>query len=150
VSFSEKDLNSFFRYALSLTHNDEWAYDLVSHGVEKVLSRPFVLNKKAYAKTCMRNKFFDEYKRDKRLVEYTEELESLEYLEETHINKDLVSKLLGELDPHERELLYLWAVEDYTILEISKLKGMPKGTVNSQIFRIKKRLKNLKGELSCE
>jgi RNA polymerase sigma factor (sigma-70 family) len=150
LSFSEKDLNSFFRYALSLTHNDELAYDLVSHGVEKVLSRPFVLNKKAYAKTCIRNKFFDEYKRSKKIVEYSEEEEGLEYLEESHINKDLVAKLLDELDSQERELLYLWAVEDYTILEISKLKKMPKGTVNSQIFRIKKRLRSLKGELSSE
>lgn len=150
MSFSEKDLNSFFRYALSLTHNEELAYDLVSHGVEKVLSRPFVLKKRAYAKTCIRNKFFDEYKRDKREVEYSEEEEGLEYLEETHINKDLVSQLLNKLGAEERELLYLWAVEDYTILEISKLKGVPKGTVNSQIFRIKKRLKSLKGELNCE
>ncbi len=149
MSFSEKDLNSFFRYALSLTHNDESAYDLVSHGVEKVLARPFVLNKKAYAKTCMRNKFFDEYKRQKEMVEYIDDT-GLAYLEETHINKDLVANLLSKLNPDERELLYLWAVEDYTIVEISKLKGMPKGTVNSQIFRIKKRLKNLKGELSHE
>jgi RNA polymerase sigma-70 factor, ECF subfamily len=150
LSFNRQDLDSFYRYALSLTRKEEWAYDLVSHGVEKVLSRPFVLNKKAYAKRCIRNKFFDEYQRKEEAVAFIDEEVSLDDLEKTAINKDLIQKVLKVLNPEERELLYLWAMEDYSLSEIASLTKTPRGTLSSRLARLKKKLKSTNWEETHE
>ena len=45
------------------------------------------------------------------------------------------------MQPEERELLFLWAVEEYTIEEIAHMKQVPKGTLQSKLHRLKKRIK---------
>ena len=48
--------------------------------------------------------------------------------------------ILRRLSPHERELLYLNCVEDFTAAEIGSLTGQPRGTVLSQLARAKQKL----------
>ena len=57
--FDRDKLNQLYRYGFALTANNELAYDLVHDAIEKLISRTFVLNKMAYAKTTMRNNFYD-------------------------------------------------------------------------------------------
>ncbi len=120
--------------------------DLVSHGVEKVMGRPFVLNKVAYAKKCIRNKFFDERNRKEDLVSDLQINSQLSDLEDVMIKKSEVKDILSRLGPEERELLYLWAVEDYTLKEIADETGQPKGTLTSRLFRLKNKLREKNNE----
>ena len=45
------------------------------------------------------------------------------------------------MDVDERELLYLFAIEGYTVQEIADDLGMKKGTLLSKIHRLKARLR---------
>ena len=63
----------------------------------------------------------------------------LDTLEATMIDQNLVERLWVDLKPLERELLYLWAVEGYTIDEISRLTETSRGTLLSRIHRIRKK-----------
>ena len=149
MTFTKENLNSLYRYALSLTHKEEWAYDLVSDAVEKVWVRPLVLNKMAYAKKVIRHRFFDDKKKadfHNESIEEVIELESFENLESMTIQKNEVEKTLRILKPEERELLYLWAVEDYTLQEISSLTGTPRGTLTSRLSRLKAKIKEAEHE----
>ena len=44
------------------------------------------------------------------------------------------------LDPFERELLYYWAVEEMTAQEIAGQIDVPRGTVLSRIYRVRKKI----------
>lgn len=154
MSFTKEKINILYRHALSLTHNHERAQDLTSQAIEKVLGRAFVLNKMAYAKTCIRNKFYDNYKEQKRYTDINDEqLESnnsFSYLEELVINSEELEGLLAILSPPERELLYMWAVEEHTLQEISDITKTPRGTLTSRLSRLKTKLKNKRKELDSE
>jgi RNA polymerase sigma-70 factor (ECF subfamily) len=56
------------------------------------------------------------------------------------IQAEEVADLLARLHDVERELLYLWAVEEYTIDEISELTGAPRGTLLSRLHRLRGKL----------
>jgi RNA polymerase sigma-70 factor (ECF subfamily) len=115
--------------------------------MEKVLRRPFVLNKKAYAKTSIRNKFFDEFKRKEVLHEDLPEENSFDFLEDQTVSRDQLVKLLDTLQPAERELLYMWAVEGKTLDDIAKHTNSPRGTWTSRLSRLKKKLASIKGAM---
>lgn len=61
-------------------------------------------------------------------------------LEEIYIQQDQIKHLLNELDDEERELMFLWAVEEYSVQEVANMQGKPKGTLLSKIHRLKQRL----------
>ena len=49
---------------------------------------------------------------------------------------------LNMLTPHEREILFLWAVEGFTVQDIANDLGIPKGTILSRLHRLKIKVKN--------
>jgi RNA polymerase sigma-70 factor (ECF subfamily) len=65
-------------------------------------------------------------------------------LESVTINQNVLVTLWVDFAPEERELLYLWAVEEYTMKEISELTGIPRGTLLSRIHRIRKKVASKK------
>jgi RNA polymerase sigma-70 factor (ECF subfamily) len=142
----KEQLNSLFRYAISLTNNEEFAYDLLSHSLEKMLLRPLIINKMAYLKKSIRNKFYDEFKKKSEQNINIEEQSSLTDLEQLVIDKDLVQKILNQLHPLERELLYLWALEGYSLSEIGKLQEISRGTLTSRLYRLKKKIQHFEKE----
>jgi RNA polymerase sigma-70 factor (ECF subfamily) len=58
------------------------------------------------------------------------------------INQQQVQHLITVLNSEENEMLYLWAVEEYTVDEIAKIYQKPKGTVLSRLHRLKKRIRD--------
>ena len=137
---TDPELNSLYRYAFSLTQDDDWAHDLVSFAIEKILLRPWVRKKHAYVRRTIRNKFYDEYKRSLRLEPIGDVELGLDSLEDIYIRKNELEVLLRSVDPRERELLYLWAVEEYSLEEIANLWDVPKGTLCSKIYRLRRKL----------
>jgi len=145
MSFSKENINELYRYSLSLTHNHHAAQDLVSESIEKILSRAFVINKIAYAKRCIRNKFYDNYRLQSKFMDIeVEEAASEDELEKLTLDKKYLEYLLKDLSPQERELLYLWAVEEHSLQQIANFTKTPKGTLTSRIFRIREKIKKTK------
>ena len=147
----KKDLNRLYRYAWSLAKDDTHAFDLVQSNIEKVLRRNTIKidNTVNYIMSGIRNEFIDHSRRNRKfetlsidedssaqIYEVTPDLESI------LIDEQDVEWILERLNPLESELLYLWAVEEYTIDEIAVMQNIPRGTLLSRISRLKKRLKS--------
>lgn len=64
-------------------------------------------------------------------------------LEEITIERYEVEYLLGKVSGSEKEFLYLWAVEGYTIEEISEIQEVPKNTLLSRLHRLRKKMNSL-------
>lgn len=141
-------LNRLYRYALNLTGSRDDAYDLVHTVSERWLRRgePAPLAPMAYLLRAVRNQFIDDYRGHQRLrwepltdevIDLTADLASLE---DIMIAQDCVHRLWATLSLPERELLYLWAVEGYTLNELATLTDTPRGTLLARLHRLKKRL----------
>ncbi|MGB1311229.1 MAG: RNA polymerase sigma factor [Leucothrix sp.] len=144
-------LNELYRFAISLTNNDDQAYDLLQACIEKYLraDRSDIEIPIAYLKRMIRNEFIDQTRRrrfhhdvDAEVVDkiFDESALKAMTLEDVFVQQAEVAALLGTMQPEERELLYLWAVEEYTIDEIAKIKQVPRGTLLSKLHRLKKRV----------
>jgi len=156
--FNKEELNQLYRYALSLSAHEQTAYDLVQSGVERYLKKisamPEPLDKPlAYIKSIIRNCYFD-LERHRKVVsmvsidadddsgvdDYIGLVDS-DPMEDVLINQQEVQQLLGSLNTQENELLYLWAVEEHTVEEISQIYAKPRGTMLSKLHRLKKRIR---------
>jgi len=146
--FAEADLSRYFRYAVSLTENEDDAFDLLQQSVEKYLRSDLSDVKKptSYFYRIVRNQFIDNYRqKNSRVMEEYDDFNTVvemnpRTLEDIYIDQDEITILLEKLNPPDRELLYFWAVEEYTIDEISKLLNTPRGTLVSRIHRLRKKL----------
>jgi len=153
--FDKDELNKFYRYAISLTQDGDLAYDLLQSALERYLKKvsKAVENPNAYLKTIIRNLFIDHERRKKVVpmisMDNEEILNSDNYVEPTDdrsmddvlITRQEALQLTKLLTPEENELLYLWAVEEYSTAEISVISQQPKGTILSKLHRLKKRVR---------
>jgi len=150
--FNKDELNKLYHYALSLASQEDVAYDLLQGALERYLQKtPQSIDKPlAYIKTIIRNLFFD-LERRKKVVPMisieSDEVSHIEPVDDTSlddllINQQMVQQLTESLSSEENELLYLWAVEDYTAAEIAEIFQQPRGTVLSKLHRLKTRIRN--------
>jgi RNA polymerase sigma-70 factor (ECF subfamily) len=147
----KQDLNRLYRYAWSLAKDDTLAFDLVQSTIEKVLRRNTIKidNPVNYIMSGIRNEFIDHTRRSRKFETlsideslFTQSYEVTPDLESILIDEQDVEWIIDRLNPLESELLYLWAVEEYTIDEIAAMQDTPRGTLLSRISRLKKRLKS--------
>lgn len=146
-------LNQLYRFAIALTRDEDQAYDLLQSSAEKYLkSAPGDIEQPVpYLKRSIRNEFIDQQRKQQKVcslsaldpdndrLEVEQETPSLESL---YIQERDVEILIGLLSAEESELLYLWAVEEYTIAEIAELQSVSRGTLLSRMHRLKKRIKH--------
>jgi len=146
----KNELNQLYRYACSLTKDADNSYDLLQASIEKMLGKDYqkIENKTAYLMRSIRNRYIDQKRRENKfpLDSIEDEAQIFEVdeqigLEELVIESEKVAELITYLSPMESELLYLWAVEEYTIDEIARLQNIPRGTLLSRLSRMKKRVK---------
>ncbi|WP_231109569.1 RNA polymerase sigma factor, partial [Vibrio nigripulchritudo] len=143
-------LNQLYRYALSLCHDESQAHDLVQYSCEKVLTAKVEPTQiKPYMMKVIRHAFIDQYRRkqfelvkdDSEILETIEkESDVLKSLEDIAIDEQHVDWILSRVTPHEREQLYLWAVEGMSVQEIAEMTDTPKGTLLSRLNRLRKRI----------
>ncbi|MDO6765589.1 RNA polymerase sigma factor [Agarivorans sp. 1_MG-2023] len=147
--FSDELLNQLYRYALSLCNNDQQAYDLLQSCCEKVLQQARLPEPlKPYMMRVIRNQFIDQYRRRKLELVADEALQAELVKPEDHwqdmeslvIDQQHVALLIQKLSADDAELLYLWAVEGFSMQEISNASGIARGTLLSRVSRLKKRL----------
>jgi RNA polymerase sigma-70 factor (ECF subfamily) len=142
-------LQRLFRYGFSLTHDEDTAYDLLQDALEISL-RKAPDNADAalhYVRSIMRNRFIDQYRRDHRhpTVSFDDnDKQALiidpRVLENIVIAEHEVETIMAMLEPLERELLFLWAVEGCTAQEIAERTDSPRGTVLSRIHRLRQKI----------
>ena len=145
-------LNQLYRYAVSLSNNEDQAYDLLQSCVEKYLraDRSDIRKPVAYMMRLIRNEFIDQTRRRRFVCDTDDETLNRMHdeasvdamsMEDIYIQQCEVDALLGTMQPEERELLFLWAVEEYTIDEIAQLKQVPRGTLLSRLHRLRQRIR---------
>ncbi len=153
MALDRDTLDRLFRYSYSLTGDEDAAYDLLQKSVERYLKasrKREVESATAYVRQIIRNTFIDEHRRQQRFPEMS--------LEEAHDegilemgtrsleNQMVAAQDVGSLwktflDPAEREVLYLWAVEGFSTSEIAAQSGVSRNTILSRIHRLRKRLR---------
>lgn len=144
---TEDNLQQLFRYAYTISCNEQDAYDLLQSAIEKYLSLTRTVdNKIAYLKRIIKNKHIDNIRHDTKLnfASYDDTVvcldENINELESLIINEDMAEKILSSLNPDDREIIFYWAYEGYTAQQISDILELPRGTILSKLHRIKARL----------
>lgn len=150
--FSREEYDHAFRYSLSLAQNEDNAFDLLQTSFEKLLKKLVsgeeIPNLRGYLYRIIRNQFIDNVRHKKRWKweEFPDEgnvaMLHPSQMEDLFLNRSEVEHLLKEVSPVERELLYLSAVEEYSVQEIADLTQTPKGTLLSRLHRLKLRIRN--------
>jgi RNA polymerase sigma-70 factor (ECF subfamily) len=117
---------------------------------EKLLKRGVddLESPKRYFFRIIKNEFLDRYRKRKKLsfTEYHDDSNIVQLngsqLEDLIIDRDQVDRIMEDIKPEERELLYLSVVEGFSVTEISEISGTPRGTLLSKLHRLKLKLKN--------
>ena len=153
-------LNRLYRYACTLTGDRDDGYDLVQKAVESYLrTADTVQSAEFYLMRSIRNAWYDQVRKTRLQLIVNEQLRSEQSLQQDNVPPSLfdlliqeqdVERLMQWLSVEERDLLYLWAVEEYTFQEISELHNIPKGTLLSQMHRLKKRISKKLDTLKSE
>jgi len=148
--YSNEQLQQLFRYGCALTTDEQQAQDLLQDAIESCLRQP--PNKQAalmsYTRTIMRNRFIDGARHQQRFPQDTIDDEQItldmdvRMLEDIVIDENELDSLWTLLEPLEREILFLWAVEEYSTAEIAIQLDMPRGTILSRLHRLRKRLQD--------
>ncbi|KAK3608805.1 hypothetical protein CHS0354_006846 [Potamilus streckersoni] len=147
----KEDFKKMYNYSLSLTKNEDSAYDLLQTSLEKFYNKngDELEYPTSYLYRIIKNQFIDEQRRKVRWkyddiddVKYSNVLASSENVLQDLVTNEETELMLSYLKPEERELLYLWAVEGYTVQAISEQVNSPKGTILSRLHRIKKKIKD--------
>jgi len=149
--FNKAELDNFYRYCIALTGGDEdAAFDLLQDSLEKLVRKQpgqRVLNLKYYFLKMIRNQFVDDCRKNGSILweELNEDnvLVSLEWksLEDLVVDRQQVERIMSQLLPGEREILYLFSVEGLTADEIADYLESPRGTVLSKISRLRAKVK---------
>lgn len=147
-----------YRYALSLTHEQMAAEDLLQDAWVAVLQAQGPRNKQ-YLFSAIRSRFVNRCKRNNLVVivplseeDGCEALETWVQEEEFPVVGDdcKLEEMLSLLRPVERESLYLSVVEGYTAQEIAQLTLQPRGTVLSLLSRTRQKLRRIYGKWVLE
>ncbi len=144
-------LDRGYRYSLALTHDEMRAEDLVQEACMRMVkkSKPW---KPAYFFTVIRNHFIELYRHRLKFPSVsfedhdTQELpdeHKLRNTEEVTAHSESLEKALKHLTTYEREIIYLFVIEEYTAKEIAELIDRPRNTVLSIVYRSRMKLRKI-------
>ena len=146
--FDPPVLQRLYRYGCTLCTSQDDAYDLLQYALEKYLQNRTTRkhgNDMAYVRTIMRNRFIDDYRKSNRFPQESYDDMSPVAIDESSLEDMVIAQadleiVWKKLDPFEREIMYYWAIEEMTAEEISRQIDVPRGTVLSRIYRIRKKI----------
>ena len=150
--FDRSELQKLYRYGCVLCTDPDDAYDLLQYAMEKYLQKPDSQkfsskqhdSELAYVRAIMHNRFIDAYRKSVRFPEESYDDSSPVAIDETCLEDIVIAEIDLEviwkkLDTFEREVLYYWAIEGMTAREISEHIDVPRGTVLSRLYRLRKK-----------
>lgn len=145
---TEELLQAGYRYALSLRCKPEDARELVHDAWIRLSAQLVPLINKPRLFRTVRNIFIDRYRREQLLIlesidEHIEELSEVATAIDRQVDSAELDACLSRLRAPEREALFLNVIEGYTVAEIVKLTGRPRGTVLSLLHRGRQKMKSM-------
>lgn len=159
MPFNREEFDRMYRYCLALTGNAADASDLLQESFKNYLSRKktSVTSPLRYLFRVIRNQHIDTIRSQLtiELEEFEEESSEITHIdwksiEEILIDQEQARQLLAHVSSEEREILFLWAVEEFTAQEIAQQLECPLGTVLSKLHRLRKKIRNYLDETSSE
>jgi len=155
VVFNEEQLQKLYRYTCALKGTEQDAYDLLQSSLEKYIKSDIAkqpstyTNPVAYLRQIIRNTYIDQI-RHNALIQWDDfdenEVTSSDLdwngLEQSLINEQDAEYVIEKMNGLEREIIFLWAVEGYTTKEVAEYLNMPKNTVLSRIYRLRKKIQS--------
>lgn len=147
--------DKMYSYCLYVTGDREMSHDLVQESFAKLLESPNLPEKvesvKNYLFICLRNQLFKHLEKTKVRREYlaTAILDSqpTAAAEVSCETRRFLQDILGKLKPDERDLILLRSHQQLSPAEISKITGLSNEAVRVRLFRIRKKMRQLAGEL---
>ena len=147
--FDKEELNGFYRYCVALTGDEQEAWDLLQNCLEKWVrhSDRKVRQPEAYFKRMLRNRFIDDCRRAGRRAEQSYDDDDAVVSMNTKPLDDIIATrqeavtILNDLVTEEREILFLWAVEEYTAQDIADHLDVPRGTILSRLYRLRNKVR---------
>lgn len=138
-------LSKAYRYAYALSNNKADAEDLLQDACVRILekNRPFSF---WYFIPVIKNLFIDKVRRIKKFLEFQKSSNGNCSVYITANPEPVLEMALSKLNAEEREILYLFIVEEYTAQELSELLNKPRGTILSTVHRAKQKLKTMMEE----
>jgi len=146
MKLDDHTLNALYRYCFALTSNEHSAYDLVQDTVERALKkRRTIESLPPYLRAIARNRFYDlEKQRNRQYFDVLEDIDELvddaSDMEAVLVDQNLLQAIWGQLNPPEREVVFLWAVDGLSASQIASELGCPRATVLSRLRRMRIRL----------
>ena len=149
--FTQKELDSLFSYCKSLVNDKDEAYDLLYSSLEKYLKRlpRDYRTKFSYIRMIIRNLWIDNFRKYKPDFEVItpENQESIGYLvsasnllEKELITEQELESAWSKMNGEEREIMYLYVVEDMTMKAIGEELNISKNKVALRIYRVREKL----------
>lgn len=137
-----------YAFALHLTRNPSDAEDLTQHAFYRLAVHIQNLKEdskvKSWLYSTLYRKFIDQRRRTVKFpsVEFDERINQKNdgYARQERLDHETVKEMLFSLEEHLRIPLSLFYIEHYSYKEISKLLGIPVGTVMSRLHRGKAEL----------
>lgn len=156
--FQPSELDDFYRYCVALTRDREEAFDLLQNALEKWVKQDFVpKDKRNYFLKMIRNQYIDDYRKQSRqseVVQFDEEavqaLQPERELDELLIQRERLEEVMEKLSSADREILYLWAVEEHSASEIAQFLESSRGTVLSRMSRLRAKIQKLQEQSESE
>lgn len=141
--------NSFYRMAMSYTHNEADAADIVQEGAYRAIRNADGLKNTDYAATWIYRIMMNEIYRYGS-HKYTDSLDALEGYEEgkedVYEDADLEA-ILDQLDPKDQAVIVLKYFEELKLKEIAEILDENENTIKSRLYRSLKKLKqNMEAE----
>lgn len=144
-------LQKLFRYGYSLTANEQDAYDLLHHVLEKLIQKGIEPeHPDRYIMRAMKHTWIDWLRQRQRvpMVPMDETIgNTLDLSEDVLENQVIASQELAQIWPNlqqdEREILFMWAVEGYSASEIGQQMETSRNTILSRMHRLRLRIKAL-------
>ncbi len=150
-------------FAYYLTYNDNDANDLVQETYMKAFRFAEKFDKgtnaKAWLFRILKNAYINDYRKKSKQPDRVDFEDVINYhksddvtdnkylnLKEESIEEmmgDEITKAINSLPPEFRTVILLADIEDFSYKEISKIIGVPIGTVRSRLFRARNTLKDL-------
>ena len=148
--FYKKNVNKVFRYLFARTGNQADAEDLTAKVFLALLASldnmSEISNLQAWMFTIARNKLVDHFRSNSRIVGGLESAELIcaadNPVEEFHHsqNKELLGKLIRQLNEEQQELLSLRFAGELSYAQIGDLLGKSEAAVKMAVYRLVKNL----------
>lgn len=137
---------SMYRIAKSILKNEHDIEDALSDTILKAYTNITNLRRnetfKPWVYKILINECYAMIRKRKKEIAF-DEFENIEDTYEDNYTDFELARAVNSLDENQRIVTILFYYEDMSLKEISKILGLPEGTVKSRLSRAKERLKDL-------